>query len=82
MKPVLSVIASRRALVLAGGAVAVAGIGAGALIGAGKSNAAGSLGEIDPRKISALGEGFYLADGWVLTADDLKAMGLPRPSAE
>ena len=74
MKPVLSVIASRRALVLAGGA--------GALIGAGKSNAAGSLGEIDPRKISALGEGFYLADGWVLTADDLKAMGLPRPSAE
>lgn len=74
--------ASRRALVLAGGAVAVAGLGAGAFIAAGKGGAASSLGEIDPQKISALGDGFYLADGWVLTADDLQAMGLPRPAAE
>ncbi|MEQ8934513.1 MAG: hypothetical protein RIE56_01815 [Amphiplicatus sp.] len=80
MKPALNMIASRRALVFAGGAAAV--VGAGALIGRGDGGARGSIGEIDRRKISALGDGFYLADGWVLTADDLNSMGLPPPAPE
>lgn len=71
---------SRRALFIGGGAAAA--LGAGALMLRSDSGAAGKIGHIDKRKITALGDGFYLADGWVLTADDLKAMGLPHPGGE
>ena len=29
------------------------------------------LGAIAPERVKALGDGFYLADGWVLSEDDL-----------
>ena len=38
---------------------------------------AAPVGRVDPRKVTALDENFFLVDGWVLTADDVKALRLP-----
>lgn len=59
---------SRRAFLLAGAGAGVAG--AAAFL-AQKPSASAQLGRIDGRNAAPLGDGFYLVDGWVLTADDL-----------
>jgi len=66
---------SRRALVLAAGA-ATAAVGAGALMLSRGPGVAAPVGRVDPRKVTALDENFFLVDGWVLTADDVKALRL------
>lgn len=80
MKRLASLPTSRRALFVAGGA-AIAAVGAGSLLLRPKAGPGRHLGDIDTRNISALGEGFYLVDGWVLTGEDLASMGLSAPGA-
>lgn len=79
MKPLASLATSRRALFVAGGAAAT--VGAGLLLLRPKAGPARHLGDIDTGKVSALGDGFYLVDGWLLTGDDLEAMGLSAPDS-
>lgn len=78
MKPFTKLATSRRALFVAGGA-AVAAVGVGSLLLRPKAGPGRHLGDIDTGKISALGDGFYLVDGWLLTSDDLTVMGLAAP---
>lgn len=70
--------ASRRTLLLAGAGVGVAGA-VGFL--AQRPSTSTQLGGIDGRNIVALEDGFYLVDGWVLTADDLDDDGALRTDA-
>ena len=65
----------RNAMIAAGGVGAVA---AGATMMSGGGGKSTLVGKIDPAKITALEDGFYLADGWVLSADDLKGVDLSK----
>lgn len=40
------------------------------------------VGKIDPSRIENIGNGYYLANGWVLSADDLKGFELPKANLE
>ncbi len=67
--------AHRRRFLFAGAAGLAASAGLASLLAnAGKENR--SLpSALDFRTIEALGDGFYLVDGWVLTADDVQRLG-------
>ncbi len=65
----------RNAIITAGGIGAVAATSILMSSGEGKSTL---VGKINPEKITALENGFYLADGWVLSADDLKGVDLSK----
>lgn len=59
---------SRRGLLVGAGVIGAAGAVALAPRG---DRLTASVGSIDRDNIVDLGDGFYLADGWVLTAEDL-----------
>jgi|GEM_PF-4588781 len=76
MSPELKKHLTRRNTIFAvGGVGAVAAAAMMTSSGGGKSTL---VGKIDPDKIKALDDGFYLADGWVLSADDLKGVDLSK----
>lgn len=62
----------RGALKAAGGALIIAG-GAAALA-RGPRRADGLPAAIDLSTARALGDGFFLVDGWILTAEDMQAL--------
>lgn len=63
----------RNAIIAAGGAGTL--VATTALI-SGNGGKSTLVGKIDPTQIKALGDGFYLANGWVLSAEDLKGFDL------
>ncbi|MDZ7629169.1 MAG: hypothetical protein U5J99_12290 [Parvularculaceae bacterium] len=67
----------RRALIAAGGVTALAG--AAAALSRAPRRADGLPAGIDLAKARALGDGFFVVDGWVLTADDLQAIKASAP---
>lgn len=69
----------RRALIV--GAVALAAAGAAAALARGPRRADGLPAGVDVAGARALGDGFFLVDGWVLTAEDLKALQMSSPAA-
>ncbi|HPE31744.1 MAG TPA: hypothetical protein PLV61_11185 [Parvularculaceae bacterium] len=77
MKKVLESPLSRRSLVMGAGAASAASIGVAMLFAPRRRTP--SLGEIDEAEIAPIGDGFYLAGGWVLSEDDLRARGLTPP---
>ncbi len=70
--PTPSRLSRRRALIAGGGALAVAG--AAAALARAPRRADGLPASIDFARARPLGDGFFLVDGWVLTADDLDAL--------
>lgn len=70
-----------RRVVLLGGGVAVAAAGAAAALVNGPRRADGLPAAIDLAGARALGDGFFIVDGWVLTADDLDALKAAAPAA-
>lgn len=73
---------TRRRVALAGGVGAVA---VAALFAASRSTdpRAGALRGIDLSAAKDLGDGFFEADGWILTAEDVRRLGgLPAAKAE
>jgi len=67
----------RRALILGGGALAFAA-GAGVLVrGAHNGQLLPALAGASPPR--AIGEGFFVVDGWVLTEEDLKRLAVQAP---
>lgn len=81
MKFTPDMLTSRRALLLAAGA-APAAVGAGALMLNRAPGVAAPVGRVDLRKVTALDENFFVVDGWVLTADDVKALRLSADDAQ
>lgn len=69
----------RRALLVSGGAIAAAG--AAAAIFRAPRRADGLPAGVDPARARALGDGFFVVDGWVLTAEDLAAIKASAPEA-
>lgn len=62
---------SRRKLLL--GAGGVAGVSLAAITVASSGGAVSTpVGAIDPDSAEPIGDGYYLADGWILRADDLR----------
>lgn len=67
---------TRRRALLAGGAAALA-IAAGAGLFWGHSEGGRlPIGRLDTRKVTDIGDDFYLVDGWVLPASDLAELGI------
>ena len=65
---------SRRKILI--GAGGLAGVSVAALSLANRGGAVSTpVGTIDPKNAQAIGDGFYLADGWVLSAEDLRLAG-------
>lgn len=75
--PQPKLLSRRRALFAAGGVLAVAG--AAAALARAPRRADGLPAGIDLSKARALGDGFFVVDGWVLTADDLLAIKAAAP---
>ncbi len=69
----------RRALVV--GAGALAAVGAAAALARSPRRADGLPAAIDLASARPLGDGFFLVDGWVLTAEDLKMLKAPAAPA-
>lgn len=67
-------------MIVAAGAV-VAAAGAAAAVARGPRRADGLPAGIDLTKARALGDGFFVVDGWVLTADDLQSLKASAPPA-
>ena len=62
---------SRRKVLL--GAGGVAGVSVAALtLASGSDGVSTPVGAIDPKGAEPIGDGFYIADGWILSADDLR----------
>lgn len=67
---------SRRKLLMgAGGVAGVSALAIAAVSGGGAVST--PVGAIDPKTAQPLGDGFYLADGWVLSAEDLRLSSNP-----
>ncbi len=64
---------SRRVMLAGGGALVVACVAAAA-IARGPQRADGLPASVDLGAARELGDGFFLVDGWVLTAEDLEAL--------
>lgn len=68
----LKKIPRRQALLLGGaGAAAIAG----AAVFGGGAGGKDYLKAVKLRDVKALGDGFFVADGWVLTGDDVRQLG-------
>lgn len=71
-----------RRLMLAGGGVLLLA-GTAAALSRAPRRADGLPASVDPGAARAIGEGFFVVDGWVLTADDVEALKsasrAPRP---
>lgn len=76
MSPNLKKHLTRRNAIIAAGGVGAAAAATTLMSGGGGKSTL--VGKIDPEKITALEDGFYLADGWVLSADDLKGVDLSK----
>lgn len=70
-------VSRRRALFAAGAVIAVAG--AAAALAKAPRRADGLPAGVDLGKARALGDGFYIIDGWVLTAKDFQALKATAP---
>lgn len=70
---VMRITASRRTLLIGGG-VATAGVLAVAA-GSPRRTVATPVGPLDPSDASPLGDGYFLVDGWVMSAADLNLDG-------
>jgi hypothetical protein len=71
--------ASRRALLIGAGAASVAAAGAAVTLMKKSSRVTASIWPIDHSKVTEIGEGYFLVDGWVLTEDDIKNFHVARP---
>ncbi|MEO0399911.1 MAG: hypothetical protein AAF224_10885 [Pseudomonadota bacterium] len=60
---------TRRAMLLGAAATGAAGIAV--LTSSDQTSVSTVAGRLDPRQAQDLGDGFYLVDGWVMTAADL-----------
>jgi len=65
----------RRALLLSGGVLAIAATGG--FIARARRRPGGLPKSIDLARARAIGDGFYVVDGWVLTDNDLELLGAP-----
>ncbi|MFN0024672.1 MAG: hypothetical protein ACKVS5_12340 [Parvularculaceae bacterium] len=72
-KPPVARFWSRRRALAAGGGLVALGAGVGVLM-RGPRRAEGLPQAINIASARDIGEGFYLADGWVLTADDMRRL--------
>lgn len=75
MQEKLKSLVTRRNLVIAGGACAGAAVLLQPRNGGGHMT---PVGAVDVDSLIDIGDGFYLADGWVLTAADLEGADLSR----
>lgn len=74
---------SRRSAILAGSGAAAAAVAAGAAVAIRpRAQDISFLKDVDLSGATALGEGFYEVDGWVLTADDIRRLGGPAPAGD
>jgi hypothetical protein len=71
-------VSRRRALITAGAVIAVAG--AAAALAKAPRRADGLPAGVDLAKARALGDGFFVVDGWVLTAKDFQALKASAPA--
>jgi len=69
----------RRALLLAGGGLALAGTAA--VLSRRPARGDGLPAAVDLGAARDLGDGFFLVDGWVLTAEDLDLLKSAAPAA-
>lgn len=83
MAEILKNALSRRSVLAALGGVGVLGVLSFFFFAFGGSNRQSTIvGKIDPKTVKHIGDGFYLADGWVLSAEDLNGMELPVSNAD
>ena len=81
MAEILKKALSRRSVLGALGGVGVLGVLSYFMFG-GSSRQSTIVGKIDPTTVKDIGDGYYLADGWVLSAEDLNGMELPISDAD
>lgn len=72
---------SRRSAILAGGGAAAVAAGAAITVRP-RARDIGFLRSVDLSKAKKLGDGFYEAEGWVLTAEDIRRLGGKVPAGD
>jgi hypothetical protein len=70
----------RRLLLVAGGALALGGVAAAAALARGPRRADGLPATANLAAAREIGDGFFIVDGWVLTAADLDALRSATPA--